>query len=593
MINSPEPDKGVKELMKNKFTFRSIRFKLVVGALVIFLVLILTVFSNYYLISEIRNRAALSYQNTIQLYIKEMDDTFEKIEKWMTIVVVNNEELTAFKSQKKDLNYYNSFRALRNELDILKYNFGDEFNWFIFTNINHSYVSSTVTEGSVQDRENLKNYFIDIMNQERKNSDTFFDNWLPFTYNGKSYIIKGYYYQGEYIGCWVETNALLQSLNSLYSNTDDYVLLVDSDMNILSNQETYSSNPIELRQNFNTYYNWGKYLVIQKPFKNATVSIYVVIANWSILSDLSMVHKVFFILSLTTLLMIPIGIFYLRKVVLMPIKSLTKAMVSLGEGNLDVRIEDYSNYSELQLANDTFNHMIGQIKELKIDVYEKELERKKIQLDYMQTKIKPHFFLNCLNIIHTMARLKDFQLIQKMSTTVSDYMRYLFRIETSMVLLFDELEHTKSYLEIQQLRYPDAFEYKIVVEEDKHDYKIPPLVIQTFVENIFKHAVNLDHNIQLSIVVTDCHFKGNSCVQITITDKGKGFSKEVLQMLQKGESLSDTKGQHIGINNIQSRLNLIYNDLAKIEFSNGEFGGARIDIIVPNLDNLEMKGEVI
>lgn len=70
--------------------------------------------------------------------------------------------------------------------------------------------------------------------------------------------------------------------------------------------------------------------------------------------------------------------------------------------------------------------MDTQISRLKVEVYEKELEKQKIQSDFLRVQIQPHFYANILNLIYGLAQVKDYGAIQKLSSNTAGYFRYHF-----------------------------------------------------------------------------------------------------------------------------------------------------------------------
>lgn len=104
-----------------------------------------------------------------------------------------------------------------------------------------------------------------------------------------------------------------------------------------------------------------------------------------------------------------------------------------------------SKLIELEQANDQFKDLMEQIKTFKIAMYEQELEKQQIQLDYMKQQIKPHFFLNCLTSIYSMAQIQMYQEIEDMAMSTSKYFRYLFQNGEDFVPLENELEHVRMY----------------------------------------------------------------------------------------------------------------------------------------------------
>ncbi|WP_265589872.1 sensor histidine kinase [Paenibacillus donghaensis] len=74
-------------------------------------------------------------------------------------------------------------------------------------------------------------------------------------------------------------------------------------------------------------------------------------------------------------------------------------------------------------------------------------------------------------------------MIQDMSEHLINYMRFMFQNNLKFVTLEEEIAHTRNYLQIQALRFEDAFTYRINGDESLSQALIPPLMIQTFAEN--------------------------------------------------------------------------------------------------------------
>ena len=77
--------------------------------------------------------------------------------------------------------------------------------------------------------------------------------------------------------------------------------------------------------------------------------------------------------------------------------------------------------------NSTFNNMLEEIDKLKSDVYEEKISRQKAELKHLQGQVNPHFYLNSLNIIYTLARTGELELLEEMCTCLIDYFRYMFQ----------------------------------------------------------------------------------------------------------------------------------------------------------------------
>jgi len=168
-----------------------------------------------------------------------------------------------------------------------------------------------------------------------------------------------------------------------------------------------------------------------------------------------------------------------------------------------------------------------------------------------------------------------------MSLCLVNYFRFMFQSNLTFIGLKDEIKHTRNYLRIQELRFPNYLTYEIIVPDSLLECPIPPLMVQTFVENTIKHAVTLDELIHISINITPYESENKAMIRVLIQDTGKGFSKEVLDRLQFDTDTNNEQVEHIGIWNIQRRLRMLYKGEAEITFYNRIDGGACAEICLP------------
>ena len=284
-------------------------------------------------------------------------------------------------------------------------------------------------------------------------------------------------------------------------------------------------------------------------------------------------------LPLVALITIPILLIVIRRMVILPMNRLNHAMKELEQDNLKFRIdEDVAKSSEFHYMNHTFNRMAAQISELRIQKYETEIEKLKIETDNLRLQVNPHLLLNSLNMICNLAKLKEFQTIQKYSMSLAEYFRYALRKNEELVPLESEMIFVKNYLDIQKVRFPGAFTSVYEIDETLRDLCIPPLLIQNFVENSFKYALKMGSSIEIILVVRK---EGTDHAVISIVDTGNGISKEILEKLRNGEILHNITGKHIGIWNIRRRLRLAYGEDVILKINSTEGEGTQIWIKVP------------
>ena len=120
---------------------------------------------------------------------------------------------------------------------------------------------------------------------------------------------------------------------------------------------------------------------------------------------------------------------------------------------------------------------------------------------------------------------------------------------------------------IQELRFPGLFEYQEQVSAELYDAHIPPLMLQTFIENSVEHGMKRGQKNWIHIQAFYQEQASVPGIAFSIQDNGKGFSEEDLEGFAKDPETFDLSKSHgIGIRNIISRLKLLYNGKASIRF---------------------------
>ena len=201
-----------------------------------------------------------------------------------------------------------------------------------------------------------------------------------------------------------------------------------------------------------------------------------------------------------------------------------------------------------------------------------QLEKEKITLDAelarsristLMSQIHPHFIYNTLGSIEQLCELDP----PKAAKLVNDFSKYLRGNfsdidNTRLIRVSKELEHTKYYIGIEKVRFPDI-EY--ITEMTCCDFSVPALTIQPIVENAVKHGIlkrEKGGTVKVKIYETD------SCYFISVKDNGVGFDVTEPEM-----------ENHIGLRNIRSRLDAMCGGLLHIESIIGV--GTKITVEIP------------
>ena len=157
------------------------------------------------------------------------------------------------------------------------------------------------------------------------------------------------------------------------------------------------------------------------------------------------------------------------------------------------------------------------------------------------------------------------------------------------VSLLEELKLVKNYVELSSIRYPGALRLLPSCEESLHNATVVPLMLLNFVENTVKYEVVMGKVLDIHIDVTAREKNQCTRLHICIWDTGRGFSEDMLAVLQNLDTYVNSEQEHIGITNVVLRLRQIFPDAA-FTFCNRSGAGAQITIDFPYVPFFRIDG---
>ena len=115
-------------------------------------------------------------------------------------------------------------------------------------------------------------------------------------------------------------------------------------------------------------------------------------------------------------------------------------------------------------------------------------EKRKAQLHFLNLQTKPHFLTNCLSIIYSLTLEQENELALRMISYLSKEMQYRFAVRGSYVTIREELERVENYLNILRIRYPDAIDVEMHMDNQMLDHYLSPFSLHPLVDNCIKHG---------------------------------------------------------------------------------------------------------
>ncbi|MFD1037296.1 sensor histidine kinase [Virgibacillus byunsanensis] len=217
---------------------------------------------------------------------------------------------------------------------------------------------------------------------------------------------------------------------------------------------------------------------------------------------------------------------------------------------------------------------------LKIENKKVKLEKELQQSEYMQLnqQIQPHFLFNSMNVLLSLARLQKIDYLIETMEHLTMFLRFKYQIHEQLIPVKMELDYTKHYLAIQRVRFGERLSVSInVAHQEAGTALIPPYLVQTLVENAFKHGIEkkvgpVHLNISVSIIYEDK-------ILLEVIDNGIGLKDRTLDMKK-------SKGH--GLKNIDRRLDLLFEGKYQFLIESHKIGGTKVKVIWPLTREVEV-----
>ncbi len=217
-------------------------------------------------------------------------------------------------------------------------------------------------------------------------------------------------------------------------------------------------------------------------------------------------------------------------------------------------------------------HYVGKSRKQQLDTLRLESMVKELELQTIKAHINPHFIFNSLNSIRALV-VEDPERARKAITELSNILRSSMKVEKVETVTFEkELDIVKDYLALENMRFEDRLHIEYDIDEDTLDQPVPPMMLQTLVENAIKHGISKQVNGGMVKIISEFtdHYH-----ELAVQNTGQ------LNGYVNGESTpGDAGGRGFGLFSTTNRLNLLYGDKALFEIKqlNGTLVEAKVMI---------------
>lgn len=221
-----------------------------------------------------------------------------------------------------------------------------------------------------------------------------------------------------------------------------------------------------------------------------------------------------------------------------------------------------------------------QIETLMKEIIQQQTERRKSELDALQSQINPHFLYNTLESITWMIEAQRNNEAVVMISELAKLLRVSLSRGKTIISIEDELQHGRSYMNIQRVRYKERFKVEFLIDEEIKDYCIVKLVIQPLLENAIYYGVgNMDEDDDGQILVRG-EKKGED-IYISIEDNGIGMPEDIRDNILTDNSKVPKHGSGVGVINVHSRIRLMFGPEYGLEVYSELDEGTKVVIHIP------------
>lgn len=231
-----------------------------------------------------------------------------------------------------------------------------------------------------------------------------------------------------------------------------------------------------------------------------------------------------------------------------------------------------------------------QIEDLMKKIVLEQNERRKSELDALQSQINPHFLYNTLESITWMVegeRNDD-------AVFMISQLAKLFRISLSkgrtIITVKDELQHARSYMNIQKIRYKNAFSVVFDVSEELYPYCTVKLILQPILENAINYGVSgMDDSGEIRV---EGRMEGSD-ILLSVTDNGIGMTEEEAALVLTDSGRIHKRGSGVGLVNVNRRIQIYFGKEYGLAIESEPDEGTKVFIRIPAVPYTEEDSEVL
>ncbi|MBD9013843.1 MAG: HAMP domain-containing protein [Lachnospiraceae bacterium] len=272
-----------------------------------------------------------------------------------------------------------------------------------------------------------------------------------------------------------------------------------------------------------------------------------------------------------------------------PLKKLNDSVKEWESGNLNPDIYVGGSLEVVHLGK-TLQSTVSQIHQLMKDIVTEQEEKRKSELDALQSQINPHFLYNTLDSIVWMITGERYKEAVFMTTQLGSLFRVSLSRGKTIISIEDEIRHAKNYMGIQKIRYKNAFQVIFQVEPEVEQCCTVKLVLQPLLENAIYYGMEYMDG-EGEILVKG--YKKDGDIYLEVEDNGLGMPEEEAARLLTEKPRERKRGSGVGLINVDSRIRLRFGKEYGLIIESHPDEGMKVTIHIPAIPYTEEKQQLL
>jgi two-component system sensor histidine kinase YesM len=273
----------------------------------------------------------------------------------------------------------------------------------------------------------------------------------------------------------------------------------------------------------------------------------------------------------------------------MPLQKLNTSVQEWEAGNLNPSIY-VGGSAEVEHLGRTLRSTVEQNQQLMHDIVIEQEEKRKSELDALQSQINPHFLYNTLDSVVWMIEGERYDDAVFMITQLASLFRISLSRGKTIISIEDEVKHAENYMNIQKVRFKNKFQVEFDVDEEIMHCCTVKLVLQPLLENAIYYGVEYMDGDGVILVRG---YRSGEFVMLEVEDNGLGMTQDMVNEIMSGKPHVRSHGSGVGLKNVHNRIALRFGADYGLGIDSVPDEGTRVCIRLPYIEYSEETAEAL